>query len=359
MKVTFQGPVGTLEGLLDEPEDGEPRGLAICCHPHPRHKGTMNNTLVYRTARALRGAGFVTLRFNFRGTEGSEGEHDGNGAEEEDARRAIDYLIERYGDLPVWAAGFSFGSRTVAGLALSEPRIRRLLLLAFPISVYPLEFLADVKQPVFCVFGSEDEFGTASEFARQFPALSQKVDVEEIQGADHFFRGKTPLVEEAFASYALEHAPRSEPLPMAPPKKSDDKNRKKKPKKAPAIRRVMMPRDTNAFGTIFGGVILAEIDLAAAVEAHKAHSGSVVTVAMDEIVFRAPVYVGDLVSFYTETERIGRTSVTVRVYVWAERRFSDGADVFVTEAQVTMVAVDPEGKTVPVGKGIRSKRSQD
>ena len=116
-----------------------------------------------------------------------------------------------------------------------------------------------------------------------------------------------------------------------------------------SIRRVMMPRDTNAFGTIFGGVILAEIDLAAAVQAHRHHSGKVVTVAMDQIVFRAPVYVGDLVSFFTETERVGRTSVTVRVYVWAERRFADGDDVFVTEAQVTMVAVDSEGNSVPVG----------
>lgn len=121
------------------------------------------------------------------------------------------------------------------------------------------------------------------------------------------------------------------------------------PDESASIRRLMMPRDTNAFGTIFGGVILSEIDLAAAVEAHSHHSGRLVTVAMDQIVFRAPVYVGDLVSFFTETERIGKTSVTVRVRVWAERRFSNGEDVFVTEAQVTMVAVDPDGKKVAVG----------
>ena len=117
----------------------------------------------------------------------------------------------------------------------------------------------------------------------------------------------------------------------------------------PSIRRVMMPRDTNAFGTIFGGVILAEIDLAAAVEAHKRHPGKLVTVAMDKIVFTAPVYVGDCVSFFTEAERIGRTSITVRVKVWAERRFTQGDDVYVTEATVTMVAVDERGRPVPVG----------
>ncbi|MEX1025822.1 MAG: acyl-CoA thioesterase [Planctomycetota bacterium] len=121
------------------------------------------------------------------------------------------------------------------------------------------------------------------------------------------------------------------------------------PTGAPSIRRVMMPRDTNAFGTIFGGVILAEIDLAAAVQAHRHHGGKVVTVAMDKIIFRAPVYVGDLVSFFTTTKHVGKTSITVHVLVWGERRFANGDDVFVTEAEVTMVAVDADGAKVAVG----------
>ena len=120
------------------------------------------------------------------------------------------------------------------------------------------------------------------------------------------------------------------------------------PTGCPAIRRVMMPRDTNAFGTIFGGVILAEIDLAAAVEAHKSHNGKLVTVAMDQIVFHSPVWVGDCVSFHTDTERKGRTSVSVNVHVWAQRRFGDGADVHVTDAKVTMVAVNDDGTPVPL-----------
>ena len=116
----------------------------------------------------------------------------------------------------------------------------------------------------------------------------------------------------------------------------------------PSIRRVMMPRDTNAFGTIFGGVILAEIDLAAAVEAHRHHSGRLVTVAMDAVVFKAPVLVGDCVSFFTETMRIGTTSIRVKVRVWSERRFGKGEGVFVTEAEVTLVAVDAQGSKVPL-----------
>jgi len=117
----------------------------------------------------------------------------------------------------------------------------------------------------------------------------------------------------------------------------------------PAIRRVMMPRDTNAFGTIFGGVILSEIDLAAAVQAHSHHPGKLVTVAMDEVVFRHPVHVGDCVSFFTSTLKIGNTSIRVKVDVWAQRRFGKGDHVFVTEAEVTMVCVDDQGNKVPVG----------
>ncbi len=117
----------------------------------------------------------------------------------------------------------------------------------------------------------------------------------------------------------------------------------------PSVRRVMMPRDTNAVGTIFGGVILAEIDLAAAIEAHKHHNAMVVTVSMDKVDFKAPVYVGDLVSFFTETTRVGRTSIRVKVAVWAQRAFGGGDVEYVTEAQVTMVAVDKEFKPIPVG----------
>jgi acyl-CoA thioesterase YciA len=118
--------------------------------------------------------------------------------------------------------------------------------------------------------------------------------------------------------------------------------------KVPSIRRLMMPRDTNALGSIFGGAILAEIDLAAAVEAHKWHPSRLVTVAMDKVVFKQPVQVGDLVSCFCETTRVGRTSITVHVSVWAQRRFGGGEMVHVTEADVTMVAVDDRGQPTPV-----------
>jgi acyl-CoA thioesterase YciA len=112
----------------------------------------------------------------------------------------------------------------------------------------------------------------------------------------------------------------------------------------------MMPRDTNALGTIFGGVILSQVDLAAAIEAHKSHPSRIVTISMDKVVFKQPVFVGDLVSFFTDTLRIGTTSITVHVSVWAQRRFGGGQFVHVTDADVTMVAVDDDFHPTPIQK---------
>jgi acyl-CoA thioesterase YciA len=116
----------------------------------------------------------------------------------------------------------------------------------------------------------------------------------------------------------------------------------------PAIRVVLMPKDTNAHGTIFGGVILSYIDIAAAIEVRKHTLKRIVTKAMHEVVFVAPVFVGDLVSFYTELVRIGRTSITVRVTVEAERVQSPGDRVRVTEAEVAYVAIDENRRPIPV-----------
>ncbi|HEU4391792.1 MAG TPA: acyl-CoA thioesterase [Blastocatellia bacterium] len=115
----------------------------------------------------------------------------------------------------------------------------------------------------------------------------------------------------------------------------------------PAIRVVLMPKDTNAHGTIFGGVILSYIDLAAAIEARKHTSKSIVTVAMHEVVFVAPVFVGDIVSFYTRLLQIGRSSITVKVIVEAERVRKPSERVRVTEAEVVYVAVDENRRPVP------------
>ena len=117
----------------------------------------------------------------------------------------------------------------------------------------------------------------------------------------------------------------------------------------PAIKVLLLPKHTNVFGTIFGGVILSHIDLASAVEARKAGAHRFVTKAMREVEFHQPVLLGDIVSFFTETVRIGRTSITVRVTVVAERWGAGrGEQVKVTEAEIVMVAVDASGRPTPI-----------
>ena len=116
----------------------------------------------------------------------------------------------------------------------------------------------------------------------------------------------------------------------------------------PAIRVVMMPRDINPMGTIFGGIILSYIDQAGMVEARKRTVQKLVTVAMHEVKFLAPVFVGDLVSFYTDTVRVGNTSITVRITVDAWRGAEPHETARVTQAEVVYVAVSEPGKPIPV-----------
>jgi acyl-CoA thioesterase YciA len=116
----------------------------------------------------------------------------------------------------------------------------------------------------------------------------------------------------------------------------------------PAIRVLMMPRDTNAQGTIFGGVILSYIDQAGAIEARRQGSNVMVTVAMDKIVFHEPVFVGDLISFWCETLRIGTTSITVKVTVEATRYNDPTRTVLVTEAQVVYVNLGEDRKPTAI-----------
>jgi acyl-CoA thioesterase YciA len=119
--------------------------------------------------------------------------------------------------------------------------------------------------------------------------------------------------------------------------------------RVPAIKVLLLPKDTNALGTIFGGVILSHIDLASAVEARKTAPCRWVTKAMREVEFHEPVFLGDVVNFFTETVRVGRTSITVRVSVEAERWGGGrGEHVRVTEAEVVLVAVDESGRPAPI-----------
>ena len=120
--------------------------------------------------------------------------------------------------------------------------------------------------------------------------------------------------------------------------------------KQPALRVVPMPADANQHGDIFGGWIMAQVDIAGGTAAAKLARGRVATVAVNAFVFKQPVQVGDLLSFYCDVVRVGHTSITVDVQVFAERRPSDPRVVKVTEATLTFVAIDRDGRPRPVPK---------
>jgi len=123
------------------------------------------------------------------------------------------------------------------------------------------------------------------------------------------------------------------------------------PAKEPTLRVVPMPADANQHGDIFGGWVMAQVDIAGGVVAARRARGRVATVAVNSFVFKQPVLIGDLVTFYAEITRVGRTSVTVAVEVYAQRNPTDLVTVKVTEASLTYVATDPDRRPREVPPG--------
>ena len=198
--LSLAGPVGSLEALLEEPDDQAPRLAAILCHPHPLYGGSMHNKVVYRIARGLRRAGCVVLRFNFRGVGRSEGGHGYMAGEIEDARAALGYLRARYPELPFALAGFSFGSRAIMQLGCElgpEPNGAEFLLAAgFATRMGPVEFLAACAVPKIFIHSTHDEFGPRPDFEPMYLKVAEPKRLIWIEAADHFFAGALDELEE-------------------------------------------------------------------------------------------------------------------------------------------------------------------
>jgi alpha/beta superfamily hydrolase len=212
MELFIDGPEGPLEAIYHAPRgpDGapldQPPAVAVVCHPHPAHGGNMHSTVTFRIAKGLERAGVAGLRINFRGVGRSAGRYHGAGGEEGDAEAALSWLAERHPGAALWAAGFSFGSRTVFGLAKRRPDIQRLVLVGFPARAYPLPGVDLLDRPALFIWGAEDEYGNLSDLRAQFPRLSERFEFEELPGSDHFFRRSTKELEERvwrWASAAL------------------------------------------------------------------------------------------------------------------------------------------------------------
>jgi acyl-CoA thioesterase YciA len=116
------------------------------------------------------------------------------------------------------------------------------------------------------------------------------------------------------------------------------------PQKQPVLRTVPMPADLNQNGDVFGGWVMAQVDVAGAIPAMRRASGRVATVSVNSFLFKQPISVGDVVSLYAEVVHVGRTSITVNVEVYAERNYCNPVTVRVTEAQLTYVAIDANGQ---------------
>jgi uncharacterized protein len=198
---------GELEGIVREPSSAV--AAAVICHPHPRGGGTMNNNVVYRTAKALVASGVTALRFNFRGVGASTGSHDNGVGEEDDVRAAVDFLRTHAPDLPIWIAGFSFGARVGLTVGARSDDVVKLLGIGLALDMFDYGFLASCRKPKAIVQASHDEYGGRDKIEAAVRGMSEPKRLWVVEGATHLFPGHLDAfertVEEAVA-YLLETA---------------------------------------------------------------------------------------------------------------------------------------------------------
>jgi uncharacterized protein len=199
----IDGPAGRLEALLEEPEHDEPREAILVCHPHPKGGGTMHNKVVYRIARGLRKSGAVVLRFNFRGVNLSEGEHDRGIGEVDDARAALAWLRDRYPDLPYSLAGFSFGSRVALRLGCDDAWVRRVVAVGFPTKYKEFAYVQQCVTPKIFLHSTVDEHGPREELQAVFDTLPEPKRLIWVEAEDHFFKGALDQFEEQIVGIGL------------------------------------------------------------------------------------------------------------------------------------------------------------
>jgi alpha/beta superfamily hydrolase len=199
------GPAGRLEALIEEPlsKDDAARAAVVFAHPHPQFGGTMHTKAVYQGAKGLSRIGCAVLRFNFRGVGGSAGAFDQGEGEMADFRAALDYLAVRYPGVPLWAAGFSFGSWIALETGAGDDRVTALIGIAPPVATsvsgmdYTFPNTLESVKPKFFVQGESDEVCPLEAMWAFYGRLHEPKELVVIDGADHLFEGKTQEVGEA------------------------------------------------------------------------------------------------------------------------------------------------------------------
>ena len=201
----IDGPVGKLESLLERSGEGALAGAAVVCHPHPQHGGTLHNKVAHTLARAFVRSGFETLRFNFRGTEQSEGRYDNGVGEVDDALAAIEFMRARHGAFPLWLAGFSFGA-AIAVKAAVATHVDGLISVAPAISRFATGLESQPDCPWLVVQGDEDELVDVEETVTWLDSLAPGPELLVIEGGEHFFHGRLTDLREAVMEFVAEQA---------------------------------------------------------------------------------------------------------------------------------------------------------
>jgi alpha/beta superfamily hydrolase len=216
------GPAGRLEALLNAGADNATHA-ALVCHPHPLFGGTLHNKVVFHTMKALNSFGFPVLRFNFRGTGLSQGEHDHGKGEVDDVHAALDWLDAQY-HLPLIFAGFSFGAAIGMRAACADTRVRAVIGIGTPVvpvaadteeaRVYTFDFMSDCVKPKLLVSGARDQFGPRAKLEALVASLPEPKKLVVIEGADHFFEGRLRELREAIEAW-LKEAVSSQPSALS------------------------------------------------------------------------------------------------------------------------------------------------
>jgi len=188
------GPCGELEALISVPAENINKTVAIICHPHPLHGGTMQNKVVHTLDKALSSLGCMTVRFNFRGVGKSSGEYDEAVGEVDDLKAVIDWVHEQVSGYDLCLAGFSFGAYVAMKAAL-DVDCAKLITIAPPVNIFNFSSILSSPCPWLLVQGMKDEIVDANEvinWASQFPGI----DIVREQESGHFFHGKLNVLQE-------------------------------------------------------------------------------------------------------------------------------------------------------------------
>jgi len=191
------GILGPLEALLDLPE-GTPRAAVVFAHPLPTAGGTMHTKACYQGTKGLTRIGCAVLRFNFRGVGRSAGQWDDGDGEKDDYRAALDFMAQRFPDLQLWAAGFSFGSFIAWSVGVEDPRVCALIAVAPPASKWQFpDALYTSSKPKFIVHGEEDELIPLKAAREFYSRLQEPKEFVVIDRATHLFEGQAAEIGDA------------------------------------------------------------------------------------------------------------------------------------------------------------------